>query len=169
MPEPPRPRPQPAPRKEEAKSKPPVDPAPVAKSPPAVVPPAPAAARSEAVAAATRPQPAPAPTATPRLSPAPAAAPVTAARFDAAYLNNPPPPYPRVSRRMGEEGRVLLRVFVTSDGRPGRIELSESSGSSRLDRAAETAVASWRFAPARQGERAIDAWVIVPIVFKLEG
>lgn len=70
---------------------------------------------------------------------------------------------------MREEGRVLLRVFVTSEGRPGRIELSESSGSTRLDQAAEAAVASWRFIPAKRGEHAIDAWVIVPIVFKLEG
>jgi len=167
-PEPPRPRPQPAPKKEEVKPKPPVESRTLPEPQPAVDTPAPVAEPSEPVAAPTRPQPTPAPAAATRSSPAPAA-PVTAARFDAAYLNNPPPTYPRVSRRMREEGRVLLRVLVTSDGTPGRIELSESSGSSRLDQAAEAAVASWRFVPARQGERAIDAWVIVPIVFKLEG
>ncbi len=162
-PEPPKPRPQPAPRKEEVKPapKPPVEPRPAAESRPTVEASAP-------VAEPPRPQPNPAPTAAARPAPSPAAQ-VTAARFDAAYLNNPPPAYPRVSRRMREEGRVLLRVFVTSEGRAGRIELSESSGSSRLDQAAEAAVASWRFVPAKQGERAIDAWVIVPIVFKLEG
>ena len=159
-PEPPRPRPQPAPRKQEAKPKPPVEPRPLVESPPAVHTPA-------QVAAPTRPQTIPAPVAAAGSSPV--AAPVTAARFDAAYLNTPPPTAPRGSRRMREEGRVLLRVFVTSEGRPGRIELSESSGSTRLDQAAETAVASWRFIPAKQGEHAIDAWVIVPIVFKLEG
>lgn len=70
---------------------------------------------------------------------------------------------------MREQGRVLLRVYVTADGHPGRIELSQSSGSSRLDEAAEKAVTRWRFVPARRGEREVDAWVIVPIVFKLEG
>jgi protein TonB len=30
-------------------------------------------------------------------------------------------------------------------------------------------VRRWRFVAARQGERAIESWVIVPIVFKLEG
>lgn len=167
-PEPPRPRLQPAPRKNEVRQTPQAEPRTLPEPQPAVDTPAPVAAPSEPVAAPTRPQPTPAPTAATRSSPAPAA-PVTAARFDAAYLNNPPPLYPRVSRRMREEGRVLLRVFVTSDGTPGRIELSESSGSSRLDQAAEAAVASWRFVPARQGKRAIDAWVIVPIVFRLEG
>jgi len=70
---------------------------------------------------------------------------------------------------MREEGQVLLRVLVTTDGRPGRIELNQSSGSGRLDKAAEAAVARWRFVAAKQGERAVEAWVIVPIVFKFEG
>lgn len=117
---------------------------------------------------------------TPRESPsqAPTSAPshggpsttrLVGARFDAAYLNNPPPSYPALSRRMREEGQVLLRVLVSADGRPATIELKQSSGSRRLDKAAETAVARWRFVPAKQDERAIQSWVIVPIVFKLEG
>lgn len=94
---------------------------------------------------------------------------VTEARFDAAYLNNPTPDYPMASRRLREEGRVLLRVHVSADGLPTRIEVRTSSGSGRLDRAAEDAVARWRFVPARQGNQAIAAWVLVPIVFKLQG
>jgi protein TonB len=39
-------------------------------------------------------------------------------RFDAAYLNNPKPSYPPLARRLGEEGRVTLRVHVTPDGLP---------------------------------------------------
>ncbi|WP_244856940.1 energy transducer TonB [Aromatoleum bremense] len=92
-----------------------------------------------------------------------------AARFDAAYLNNPPPAYPPLSRRMREEGKVMLRVFVTGEGMPGKIELSASSGSRRLDTAAENAVSRWRFVPAKQDGRNVDAWVVVPIIFKLEG
>lgn len=127
-------------------------------SPPAVAEPSPAppVARQEAAAA-------------PATTGAPVAAPVTAARFDAAYLNNPAPAYPMVSRRMREEGQVMLRVLVSADGQPNRIELRTSSGSERLDRAAQEAVSRWRFVPARQGERAIESWVLVPIVFKLKG
>lgn len=101
----------------------------------------------------------------------PAAAPaaVTAARFDAAYLNNPSPAYPMLSRRLREEGEVMLRVLVAADGQPKRIEVRTGSGSERLDRAAEDAVARWRFVPARRGESAVEAWVLVPIVFKLKG
>ena len=36
-------------------------------------------------------------------------------------------------------------------------------------RAAREAVARWRFVPARRGDIAIESWVLVPIVFKLQG
>lgn len=94
--------------------------------------------------------------------------PVTAARFDAAYLNNPAPAYPPLSRRMGEAGQVMLKVLVSAAGLPARIELARTSGSDRLDRAAREAVARWRFIAARQGEQDIEAWVLVPVIFKLQ-
>lgn len=91
-----------------------------------------------------------------------------AARFDASHLRNPPPAYPASSRRRGEEGVVILRVRVSASGRAHQIEVAESSGYARLDRAAETAVSRWRFEPARAGDSAIDSWVRVPIAFRLE-
>src|SRR5690606_39069642 len=94
---------------------------------------------------------------------------VTTPSFDAAYLNNPKPKYPPLSRRMREEGRVLLRVHVLPDGRPSEVTLAQSSGSKRLDGAAEKAVRHWRFVPAKQNGLSVAAWVVVPIVFKLEG
>ncbi|MCV2217363.1 energy transducer TonB [Thauera sp. Sel9] len=99
----------------------------------------------------------------------PTGGPVTGARFDADYLNNPKPPYPPLSRRLREEGQVMLRVLVSVDGMPSRIEVRTSSGSERLDRAAEQAVSRWRFVPAKRGDTPIEAWVLVPIVFKLTG
>lgn len=94
--------------------------------------------------------------------------PLVAARFDAAYLQNPAPAYPKVSRRRGEEGKVMLRVRVLSDGRADAVEIAESSGHPRLDEAARETVGGWRFAPARQGETPVDSWLRVPIVFRLE-
>ena len=99
--------------------------------------------------------------------PAPAAT-LTQARFDADYLQNPAPAYPAMSRRLGEEGRVLLRVHVDASGRPTQIEVKTSSGSPRLDQSALDAVGRWKFIPARRGEEAIAAWVQVPIVFNLK-
>ncbi|MDX5362784.1 MAG: energy transducer TonB [Pseudazoarcus pumilus] len=63
----------------------------------------------------------------------------------------------------------MLRVFVSAEGRAQKVEISESSGSPRLDRAASASVAGWRFVPAKKGERNVASWVLVPVVFKLEG
>ena len=90
------------------------------------------------------------------------------ARFDADYLHNPAPPYPPQSRRMSEEGRVILRVEVSAEGRAENVEIKTSSGSARLDESALRTVRSWRFIPAKRGETAVDSWVLVPIIFKLE-
>lgn len=90
-------------------------------------------------------------------------------RFDADYLHNPPPPYPPLARRMGEQGRVVLRVLVSADGHAERVELRTSSGSPRLDESALATVRRWTFVPARQGDQPVPAWVLVPISFTLEG
>jgi protein TonB len=89
--------------------------------------------------------------------------------FNAAYLRNPPPVYPLRSRRLGEQGRVLLNVQVLADGTAGSVALKDGSGSRRLDQAALEAVKKWRFIPAKQGEKPVNAWVIVPVSFSLEG
>ncbi len=100
------------------------------------------------------------------------AAPVTQAHsepgFDAAYLNNPAPAYPLISRRQGESGKVLLRVKVSSLGTAATVEIAQSCGFPRLDQAALDAVRKWRFVPARRGDEAISASVIVPLTFKLD-
>lgn len=88
--------------------------------------------------------------------------------FDAAYLRNPPPVYPLWSRRRGEQGRAVLRVHVTAQGVADEVHLRNSSGHDRLDQAALEAVRQWRFVPARQGDRPVAAWVLVPILFSLE-
>jgi protein TonB len=89
--------------------------------------------------------------------------------FNAAYLNNPAPKYPSVSRRLGEQGLVLLRVQVTADGAAESVELQTGSGSNRLDQAALEAVKKWQFVPAKRGEQSVSASVVVPVRFSLEG
>jgi protein TonB len=71
------------------------------------------------------------------------------------------------SRRLGEEGEVLLRVLVNPYGRVEQVRLQQSCGHRRLDRAAVTAVRRWHFSPARQSARPVSAWVLVPILFEL--
>lgn len=90
-------------------------------------------------------------------------------RFNADYLDNPAPGYPPLARRLGEQGRVLLRVQVNAAGAPAQVLLQQSSGHARLDEVASATVRRWKFVPARQGGRPVDAWVIVPIQFSLKG
>lgn len=138
---------------------------PVAQPMPVLAVASPAAASSFAVA----PQP-PAPPQQPVLAapPAPAPVAVVAARFDADYLHNPKPAYPTLSRRMNEEGKVLLKVRVSAQGTALDVAVSKSSGFARLDAAAAEAVTRWRFVPAKRGDETVDSSVIVPITFALE-
>jgi protein TonB len=137
---------------------------------PEAVPPPVTTAAPEAPAPAggfsVPPQPAPAPVEAGPAPPAPPA--VTGARFDADYLHNPAPAYPVMSRRLGEQGRVVLNVRVLADGMPGKVEVRTSSGFPRLDQAALEAVGRWRFVPARRGEEPVAAWVLVPVNFSLD-
>ncbi len=117
------------------------------------------------------PQLAPPPAITTTAEASPPSAPMGAQvppRFDADYLQNPTPAYPPVSRRLGEQGQVTLRVLVGSNGLPEKIEVQLASGFERLDRAAIDTVAHWRFVPARQGDTAIPGWVLIPIRFALQ-
>ena len=101
-------------------------------------------------------------------APAPTVPSLVAARFDAAYLNNPRPAYPAASRRLGEEGKVVLKVRVAADGRALAVDLEKSSNFERLDEAACQAVARWRFVPARRGDETVESSVLVPLVFRLD-
>lgn len=104
----------------------------------------------------------------PAAAPAAAAEPPSQARFDADYLRNPAPPYPSLARRAGEQGTVVLRVSVTPQGTADSVDIKTSSGSVRLDESAQKTVRNWKFIPAKRGETAVQSWVLVPIVFKLE-
>ena len=159
--------PKPAPMKPRARATKPVEPPPLTTviteapaqftappapptPPPAIeAPPAPAAPGAAVVAVA---------------HPPPALVPPS---FGADYLKNPPPVYPHASHRSGEEGRVVLRVFVSEQGAPAKIEMRTSSGYARLDEAAMATVAQWKFIPARRGDAPVGAWVLVPISFSL--
>jgi len=84
-----------------------------------------------------------------------------------ARPDNPAPPYPSDARRRGLQGSVLLRVTVSTEGRPAQIALIESSGWAILDDAALEAVQAWRFEPARRQGQPVEATVEVPVVFQI--
>lgn len=86
----------------------------------------------------------------------------------AAYLQNPRPEYPRISRQRGEQGRVMVRVLIGADGLAQQTEISKSSGFPRLDQAALGAVAAWRFVPGKRNGVPEAMWFTVPIGFCLD-
>ena len=88
-------------------------------------------------------------------------------RFNAAYLANPPPPYPASARRRGIEGEVFINAWVGVGGEARELKLATSSGDTALDTAAMDAVRGWRFVLARRVEQAVEAWVRIPLVFRL--
>ncbi|PQA85115.1 energy transducer TonB [Limnohabitans sp. TS-CS-82] len=87
---------------------------------------------------------------------------------DADYLKNPPPGYPRISRRNGEQGTVIVRVFISTQGTPEKAEVRTSSGFARLDQAALEAVQRWRFMPGRRNGTPEAMWFNIPVRFILE-
>ncbi|MBB5193254.1 protein TonB [Silvimonas terrae] len=111
--------------------------------------------------------PPPQPEVKPAPAPAPAPAPVSQPRVDANATGNMKPPYPPVSRKLGEEGRVLLEVYIEANGSVGDIRIKQSSGFPRLDNSALETVRKWKFTPARQGGQPIAMWYVQPVTFSL--
>ena len=87
---------------------------------------------------------------------------------EAHGLNNPKPAYPRLSRRLNEQGQVMIRVFVANDGSPQQGEVKTSSGYDRLDQEALRTVMRWRFVPGQRFGTPEAMWFIVPVNFVLE-
>jgi protein TonB len=78
------------------------------------------------------------------------------------------PAYPAVSKRLGEQGRVVVNVYVLADGRVGDVRVLKSSGYERLDAAALVHVRrNWRFTPARADGEAVAAWGAFGVTFEL--
>jgi protein TonB len=84
------------------------------------------------------------------------------------YRKNPAPQYPRVARRRGYEGRVILEVLVNEEGNVEDLRIFQSSGHRVLDRAAMKSVQGWLFEPGRRGDEKLEMWVKVPIRFDLK-
>jgi protein TonB len=82
-------------------------------------------------------------------------------------IQNHSPYYPRIARRNGYEGVVLLNLLVSENGRVENAEIVRSSGYKILDREAEKAVREWHFAPAEQAGEPVASHVEVPVVFRL--
>ncbi|SEF69632.1 energy transducer TonB [Nitrosomonas ureae] len=80
-----------------------------------------------------------------------------------------PPTYPAISRRMGEEGKLVLRVELDESGRIDEAKILNSSGYERLDTAALTAVKNWHCNPSLRNGQPVRAVALQPFNFVLQG
>ena len=105
------------------------------------------------------------------VTPAPAAPAAPALQLPSAQgqgLNNPRPTYPAVSRRLNEQGQVVVRVYVGTDGVAQQGDIKTSSGYDRLDQEALRTVMRWRFVPGQRLGVPEAMWFNVPVNFVLE-
>lgn len=85
-----------------------------------------------------------------------------------SLVEGPRPAYPRSSVRAEEEGTVVCRIHVAADGRVTSVDVVESSGHERLDRAAIEAIERWRFEPKRVDGRCMASSLVHRVTFRLE-
>jgi protein TonB len=123
---------------------------------------APVVQQLPAVVAAPAPAPAPAP------QPKPAPPTIELPSSDADYLQNPRPVYPPMSKRLNEQGTVLVRVLIGVDGTAQQAEIQQSSSFDRLDKAAMATVLQWRYVPGKRAGKPEAMWFTVPIVWVLK-
>lgn len=83
-------------------------------------------------------------------------------------LEQHPPSYPESAQRMGVEGDVRLRVWVSADGRVSRVEVVRLSGTAEMDRRALESLKRWRFAPLPEGAAPVTQWGEITLRFRLD-
>ena len=85
-----------------------------------------------------------------------------------AYHTRTKIPYPRDAFQLRQQGTVILRVLVGTDGIPQTVEIEKSSGSRSLDIAARDAVRKWTFQAGTRNGITTALWARVPISFALQ-
>ena len=76
------------------------------------------------------------------------------------------PIYPRVARTAGVEGDVILRVYVSSEGRVSQLKVL--AGPPLLARAAVDAVQQWQYAPFTMNGRPTNVVTTLVVEFRLQ-
>lgn len=113
--------------------------------------------------------PAPPAPAAPPVPPAPApAAPRQVVLTDSDWVRVPEIEYPLASRRLKEEGTVVVRALIDTRGVPKQVALQRSSGHARLDQQALRAAMTARVKPRTENGVPFEFWIAMPLEFELE-
>jgi protein TonB len=78
------------------------------------------------------------------------------------------PPYPPIARRIGAEGKVTLRLTVSTGGRVTQADVESSSGHDELDQTAQQWImAHWAYKPAQENGVPVVSHVLATVTFNL--
>ena len=75
--------------------------------------------------------------------------------------------YPQAAQQAGEQGTVIVNVYVNDSGKAKKIAVAKSSGYTDLDTAAVETALNWHYVPAVRGGSIVSDWAAVQVVYKL--
>lgn len=84
-------------------------------------------------------------------------------------LYNPKPSYPLLSRKLREQGLVMIKLCVNQGGFVDEASITRSSGFQGLDKSALTTLSQWRFLPLSSAISQSSQCFQAPVHFSLEG
>jgi protein TonB len=93
---------------------------------------------------------------------------LTGAMRDPKYANVFQPTYPAGERRAGNEGRVVVRVLIGTDGRVKQVEKISAASDAFFDVTERQALSKWRFKPATRDGVPQESWQIMSVSFRLD-
>jgi len=86
---------------------------------------------------------------------------------DPRYAANFQPEYPAIERRLGHEGRVVVKVLVGVDGRVKQVQKVSAASDEFFAVTERRALDKWRFKPGTRDGVPIEAWQTVSLSFVL--
>ena len=84
----------------------------------------------------------------------------------AERISGKPPGYPRMARKLNQQGRVTVEFVLAEEGVPAEIVLLESAGNV-LDQAVMDSLAEWRYTPAEKDGVPVRVKMLVRHTFRL--
>jgi protein TonB len=94
--------------------------------------------------------------------------------FESYELDHPPQPvvktppvYPFKAREQGIEGVVQVKILVRADGTVGEVQILASRPEGFFEDATLKTVPQWRFRPGTIEGKAVTAWVVTAVHFRL--
>lgn len=84
-----------------------------------------------------------------------------------AFVHREMPVYPILARRLGKEGKIVLKLLIDKNGRLLEVEVVESAGFGFTE-AAVAAVKNSTYAPARRNGEKVTTRALIPVRFRLQ-